>query len=190
MKLLWEVFEVTLTCLLFTRSWNTLGDVPGLNCTSHGSLKPKRASHHRLFDCFLLICLLWQLLWRTRSARAAPWTNQMGYIIVIARVARDLWQRKPPLSSGYALGLGSVYCHKSLAPCYNYNLWDLSSDKLYPLPTVFLINFMLTLYWNKIFRFLMYHPTKWLFFGKSKCSKFVFTPMPHFKDGCYRHSRC
>ena len=37
-------------------------------------------------------------------------------------VARDLWRRKPPLSSGYALGLGSVYCHKSLAPCYNYNI--------------------------------------------------------------------
>ena len=31
-------------------------------------------------------------------------------------VARDLWQRKPPLSSGFALGLESVYCHKSLAP--------------------------------------------------------------------------
>ena len=35
---------------------------------------------------------------------------------------RDLWWHKPPLSSGYALGLGSVYCHKFLAPCYNYNL--------------------------------------------------------------------
>ena len=31
-------------------------------------------------------------------------------------VARDLWQRKAPLSLGFALGLGSVYCHKSLAP--------------------------------------------------------------------------
>ena len=31
-------------------------------------------------------------------------------------VAWDLWQRKPPLSSGFALGLESVYCHKSLAP--------------------------------------------------------------------------
>ena len=31
-------------------------------------------------------------------------------------VARDLWQRKLPLSSGFALRLGSVYCHKSLAP--------------------------------------------------------------------------
>ena len=30
----------------------------------------------------------------------------MGYITVIARVAMDLWQRKPTLSSGYALGLG------------------------------------------------------------------------------------
>ena len=33
-------------------------------------------------------------------------TNQVGYIIVIARVARDLWQRKQTLSSGFALGLG------------------------------------------------------------------------------------
>ena len=38
-------------------------------------------------------------------------------------VARDLWQRKPPLSSGYALGLRSIYCHKSLALCYNYNIY-------------------------------------------------------------------
>ena len=33
--------------------------------------------------------------------------NQVGYIIVIARVAMDLWQRKQTLSSGCALGLGS-----------------------------------------------------------------------------------
>ena len=32
--------------------------------------------------------------------------NQVRYIIVIARVARDLWQRKQTLSSGCALGLG------------------------------------------------------------------------------------
>ena len=51
------------------------------------------------------------------GACTAPWTNQMGYIIVIARVARDLWQCKPPLSLAYALGLRSVYCNKSLAPC-------------------------------------------------------------------------
>ena len=31
----------------------------------------------------------------------------MGYITVIARVVRDLWQRKQTLSSGFALGLGS-----------------------------------------------------------------------------------
>ena len=36
-------------------------------------------------------------------------------------VARDLWQCKPPVSSDFTLELGSVYCHKSLAPCYNYN---------------------------------------------------------------------
>ena len=33
--------------------------------------------------------------------------NQVGYIIVIAWVARDLWQRKQTLSSGCVLGLGS-----------------------------------------------------------------------------------
>ena len=38
-------------------------------------------------------------------------------------LARDLRQRKPPLSSGCTLGLGSVYCHKSLVPCYNYNIY-------------------------------------------------------------------
>ena len=31
-------------------------------------------------------------------------------------VARDLWQGKLPLSLGFALRLGSVYSHKSLAP--------------------------------------------------------------------------
>ena len=31
----------------------------------------------------------------------------MGYITVIARFARDLWQRKQTLSSGFTLGLGS-----------------------------------------------------------------------------------
>ena len=31
----------------------------------------------------------------------------MGHITVIARVAKDLWQRKQTLSSGFALGLGS-----------------------------------------------------------------------------------
>ena len=46
--------------------------------------------------------------------------NQMGFTTVIAQVARDLWQCKPTLSLGYALGFGLVYCHKSLALCYNY----------------------------------------------------------------------
>ena len=40
-------------------------------------------------------------------------TNQVGYIIVIAWVARDLW---PTLPSGCTLGTQLVYCHKSLAP--------------------------------------------------------------------------
>ena len=36
----------------------------------------------------------------------------------------------------------------------------------------------------------MYHPTKWSLSGISNCSKFVFIPMPHFKDGCYGHPMC
>ena len=43
----------------------------------------------------LLICLLQQLLYGGLGEPPLP--------------------RKPPLSLGYALGLGSVYCHKSLA---------------------------------------------------------------------------
>ena len=44
-----------------------------------------------------------QVQTRDVSSKAA---NQVGYIIVIARVARDLWQRKQTLSLGCALGLG------------------------------------------------------------------------------------
>ena len=40
--------------------------------------------------------------------------NQVGYIIVIARVAMDLWQRKQTLSSGCAIGLGSF---TAINPC-------------------------------------------------------------------------
>ena len=46
--------------------------------------------------------------------------NQVGYIIVIARVARDLWQRKQTLSSGCALGLGSFTAINPRHPCYYY----------------------------------------------------------------------
>ena len=47
------------------------------------------------------------------NVRAALWTAQSGGIYnTYCPVARDLWQ---PLSLGYALGLGLVYCHKSLA---------------------------------------------------------------------------
>ena len=53
-------------------------------------------------------------------ARAEVRTNQMGYITVIARVAMDLWQRKPTLSSGYALGLGLFTAINPWLPCYNY----------------------------------------------------------------------
>ena len=48
----------------------------------------------------------------------------MGYITVIARVARDLWQRKQTLSSGCALGLGSFTAINPWHPCYNYYISD------------------------------------------------------------------
>ena len=42
-------------------------------------------------------------------------TDQSGGIYDSdSTVARDLWQRKPPLSSGFALGLRSVYCHTAM----------------------------------------------------------------------------
>ena len=57
---------------------------------------------------------------RYGRARAEVKTNQMGYITVIARVARDLWQRKQTLSSGFALGLGSFTAINPWHPCNNY----------------------------------------------------------------------
>ena len=47
-------------------------------------------------------------------------TNQMGYITAIAQVARDLWQCKQTLSSGFALGLSSFTAINPWHPCYNY----------------------------------------------------------------------
>ena len=43
---------------------------------------------------------------------------------LIARVARDLWRHKPPLSSGSALGLGRFTATNinPWHPCYNYYL--------------------------------------------------------------------
>ena len=85
------------------------------------AIEPKKASHRSLRFVSLLVCLLCQLLWKTRCARRTV-DQPDGIYNSYSTVARDLWQRKPPLSSGCALGLGSVYCHKSLAPCYNYNV--------------------------------------------------------------------
>ena len=56
------------------------------------------------------------------SVQSIILANQMGHITVIARVARDLWQRKQTLSSGFALGLGSFTAINPWYPCYNYNL--------------------------------------------------------------------
>ena len=71
--------------------------------------EPKKASHHSLRFVSLLVCLLCQLLWKTRCARRTV-DQSDGIYNSYSTVARDLWQRQPPLSSGCALGLGSVYC--------------------------------------------------------------------------------
>ena len=60
--------------------------------------------------------------WKTRSARRTVDQLDGIYYNSYSTVARDLRQRKQPLSLGFDLGLGSVYCHKSLALCYNYNV--------------------------------------------------------------------
>ena len=51
-------------------------------------------------------------------------TNQVGCKIVIVWVARDLWQRKPTLPSGCALGTRLVYCYKFLVPCNNCYIFN------------------------------------------------------------------
>ena len=101
-----------------SREAERLDDVPGLNCTSHRSLKPKEevmmACSFGLSDPWLVLLspgtspslsalFLCRFVYGDSyygglGACATPWTNQMGYVTVIARVARDLWQHKPPLS--------------------------------------------------------------------------------------------
>ena len=85
--------------------------------------RAKESSYH-LFELFLcwFVYFVSLILWRTRCTRHTV-DQSDGIYNTYSTVARDLRQRKPPLSSGYALGLGLVYCHhKSLALCYNYNL--------------------------------------------------------------------
>ena len=69
---------------------------------------PNRASHHRLFDCFLagLFSYYGRLGWR-----ATLWTNQMEYVIVIARGQGFMAVNEP---SPRAKPEDKV-CHKSLA---------------------------------------------------------------------------
>ena len=88
-KLLWKLFEVT--CLLFTTQ--TVLAIISFADLFTVTVTMVRAPHH-------------------------PWTNQMGYITVIARVARDLWQRKRTLSSGVSL---TITCSTRVG-VYTHNL--------------------------------------------------------------------
>ena len=74
-----------------------------------------KASHRR---CSLLLFVYSDSYYG--RVRTEVKTNQMGYIMVIARVARDLWQRKQILSSGFALGLSSFSAINPWHPCNNY----------------------------------------------------------------------
>ena len=88
--------------------------------TQHGPDRKEQAtSHAKLNTTSMYVAMLISVtktsMYLCRDRRRCA--EQSGGIYNIdSTVARDLWQRKPPLSSGFALGLGSVYCHKSLAP--------------------------------------------------------------------------
>ena len=87
--------------------------------TQHGPDRKEQATSHSKNTTSMYVAMLISVtkasmyLCRDRQHCA----DQSGGICNSdSTVARDLWQRKPPLSLGFALRLGSVYCHKSLAP--------------------------------------------------------------------------
>ena len=87
--------------------------------TQHGSDRKEQATSHWKNTTSMYVAMLISVtkasMYLCRDRRRCA--DQSGGIYNSdSTVARDLWQRKPPLSSGFALGLGSVYCHKSLAP--------------------------------------------------------------------------
>ncbi len=65
------------------------------------TIEPKKASHHSLQFASLLVCLLCQYYGRL-GVCAALWTNQMEYIIVIAR-GQGLVAVNQPESKGKAI---------------------------------------------------------------------------------------
>ena len=85
-------------------------------CTQHRSDCKEQATSHSKNTTSMYVAIVTKAsMYFCRDRRRC--VDQSGGIYNSdSTVARDLWQRKPPLSSGFALGLGSVYCHKSLAP--------------------------------------------------------------------------
>ena len=86
--------------------------------TQHGSDRKEQATSHSKNTTSMYVVMLISVtkasMYFCRDRRRCA--DQSGGIYNSdSTVARDLWQCKPPLSSGFALGLGSVYCHKSLA---------------------------------------------------------------------------
>ena len=89
------------------------------NSRSMNTVWITRASHFSLESMSVYVAMLISVtkasMYLCRDRRHC--TDQSGGIYNSdSMVVRDLWQHKQPLSSGFALGLGSVYCHKSLAP--------------------------------------------------------------------------
>ena len=87
--------------------------------TQHGPDRKEQATFHLKNTTSVYVAMLISVtkasmyLYRDRRRCA----DQSGGIYNSdSTVARDLWQHKLPLSSGFTLRLGSVYCHESLAP--------------------------------------------------------------------------
>ena len=89
--------------------------------TQHGPDRKEQATSHskvlRLcIRCYVIISVTKASMYLCRDRRRCA--DQSGGIYNSdSTVARDLWQRK---HSGFALGLGSVYCHKSYYYIYFY----------------------------------------------------------------------
>ena len=87
--------------------------------TQHGPDRKEQATSHSKNTMSMYVAMLISVtkasMYLCKDRRRCA--DQSGGIYNSdSTVARDLRQRKLPLSSGFALGLGSVYCHKSLAP--------------------------------------------------------------------------
>ena len=86
--------------------------------TQHGSDRKEQATSHSKNTTSMYVAMLISVTKASVEIDGAARTNQVGYITVIARLLGIYGNVNRLLVLGLrrALGLGSVYCHKSLAP--------------------------------------------------------------------------